>query len=250
MSDSNKKQSHSIIANVNESLYQKIDVLGRFVEKNAKTLTIGFVAFLGLCGIYFAFSLYSQSAALKKFDEAYAIEQRISKFAIAETDTSDQIKTKKSPETDGPEFTQIHNDTLKFIKDNASNEAARNLALRWSSYLYSVEQFEKSYEVLEALKLKQKSTLDALAVLAKASTAVQLGKFTDAIDIYKKIITNKKWAYVHPEARFQMSLAMIENNNEQEALENLKLIQVEYPKERKTIEEANKIIRWLTFKKQ
>jgi TolA-binding protein len=67
--------------------------------------------------------------------------------------------------------------------------------------------------------------------------------------MYKNIIGQANWKFAHPEARFQMSLAMIANKQEQEAMDNLKTIIQEHPDERKTVEEATKIMRWLTYKK-
>ncbi len=232
-----------------ESMQQKVDRLTLFVEKNAKVLALSFVALLVLCSGYFVFSLYSENSALKIFEKSYTIEKRISEFTIADTDPSAEIKKKKSPESDATEFEQLNQDVSAFIKEYPKSEASRNLVLKWSNYLYSVDKFEMALQNLELLKTNKVSSLGALTELAKASNTVQLGKLDQAIGIYKAIIANKNWNYVHPEARFQMSLALIENKKEQEALDNLKTIIQEHPKERKTIEEATKIIRWLTYKK-
>jgi hypothetical protein len=86
------------------TVHQTIDKITHVIEKNAATLALGFVGILIGCGLYFAYSLYSENVALKKFDSAYIIEKEISDFAIADTDTSDKIKVKKTPETDPTEF--------------------------------------------------------------------------------------------------------------------------------------------------
>jgi tetratricopeptide (TPR) repeat protein len=106
-----------------------------------------------------------------------------------------------------------------------------------------------AYETLALLNLKKSNSLEALSALAKASASVQVGKLSEAIELYKNIIGTAKWKFIHPEARFQLSLALIENKNEAEAIENLKTIQIEYPKQRKTVEESTKIMRWLKYKK-
>ena len=61
-------QPKSIIANFNSALNQRADQLGVFVEKNGKNLVVVFVAFLVICGLFFAYSFYTHSVAVKKFD--------------------------------------------------------------------------------------------------------------------------------------------------------------------------------------
>lgn len=243
------KNSEKTTIETSETVHQKIDRLAHFIEKNAKALALGFAALMVVCFGYFIFSLISENAAQKKFEKAFAIEKQIAEFAIAEVDPSAEIKKKKTPETDAGEFEKINTDVLEFVKSNPNSEASRNLSLKWSNYLFSVEKFDMALAALTPLNIKKSNSLGGLAELAKASTTVQLGKVEQAIGMYKQIINNPNWNYIHPEARFQMSLALIENNQQQEALENLKTIVQEHPKERKTVEEATKIMRWLTFKK-
>ena len=243
------KNSDTSSSEQTENVHQKIDRLTLFVEKNSKVLALSFIGLLVLCSGYFAYSLYAESTALKKFEASFALEKRISDYNIADTDPSAEIKTKKTPETDAADFEQLNTDVKSFIKENPSSGASRNLALKWSNYLYSVEKFDLAYETLELLNIKKSNSLGALAQLAKASTTVQLGKMDQAIGMYKDIIGQANWKFAHPEARFQMSLAMIANKQEQDALDNLKTIIQEHPDERKTVEEATKIIRWLTYKK-
>lgn len=243
------KNSETTTQSVEASFYETVDKVTDFIEKNSMILVVGFFGLMVGCAGYFGISYYLESAALKKFDSAFVIEKKISEFAINEMDTSEKVKTKKTPETDAVDFNQVNKDVLEFVKNNPSNSASRNLVLKWSNYLYSVEKFDMAYETLNAFKLKKGNSLEGLAALAKAATTVQLGKTAEAIDLYKNIISTPKWKYLHPEARFQMSLALLSDNKENEAIENLKTIQIEHPKERKTVEEASKIIRWLTYKK-
>lgn len=244
------KNSDSSTPNIpDETLDQKIDKISEFIEKNSMMFIFGFVGLLIGCAAYFSFSLYSKKMAFKKFDSAYKIEQKIDKFTIAETDTSNDVQTKKTPETDSIAFNDVDSEVKAFLNANPSHGASRNLALKWASYLFSVDKFKEANETLLSLNLKKSNSLDGLASLSKASSSVQTGDMEKAITLYKSILATSNWKFLHPEARFQMSLALIETDKVQEAIENLKTIQREHPDERKTVEESKKIIRWLTFKK-
>ncbi len=251
------------------SIQSRLDSLIHWLGKNSKVLAFGFGGVLIGCAIYFAWSFYSQKVALSKFEAAFSIEKQITDF----TKKSEELKAQDTKALDKkaakdsalvtPEIpvalvtqaeietleSKIHAEVIAFIKADPSQGASRNLSLKWAKTLYAKDSFEKALEVLSVIKVGKNNSLEGLSLLSKASTTLQVGKVKEAVTLFKEIVSTKKWTYLHPEARFQLSLALIEDKNEAEAIENLKAIKSEYPDEKKTVEEATKLLRWLQYQK-
>lgn len=253
------------------------DKVADWISSYAKYLGMGFAGIIVGCAVYFGFSFYSEKVALKVFNKSYDIEKMITDFekkqdelktaeaakkdskadakaaAKTTTDPKAEQKTEKPVSVTTEDLdkleTEIQSKALDFIKAHPSHGASRNLALRWSKILFSNTKFDKSYDILNALKLEPKSSLEGLTYLAKASQSLQIGKINEAIEIFKSIISNKDWGYIHPEARYQLSLAYIENKNIDLALENLKSLKIEHPTQTKTIQDATKLMRWIQYSK-
>ncbi len=226
----------------------KIDSIINWLDKNTKAIAVGFAAVLAGCAVFFVWSLFAQKTALKKFEASFAIEKDI----IAFDEKVEKSKIEKEPtayETKDQDLDKIHGQVAEFIKANPGHGSSRNLALKWSKSLYTDEKFEKALEVINSLKIEKTNSLEGLGLLSKASLSLQLGQTKEAVGFFKDIISTKKWSYLHPEARFQLSLALIKDQNTVEAIENLKTLKTEHPDERKTVEDATKLLRWLQYQK-
>lgn len=244
-----KNSSDKDSQTTSEVFQSRLDKFTSFIDQNSKAIALSFILFLGVCGLYFAWSFYSQGAALEKFDQAYKIEKQINGLTKIDPATGNPLSG-KTPEENPEEVDRIQGKVMEFIESNPGHPAARNLAIKWSSYLFKEDKFDDSLKVLNRLELSDGVSLDGLSKLMIASSYFQTGKIKEAINSYKNIISVRNWKYLHPEARFQLSLALIEDGNEQEAIENLKTIQNEYPKQTQTVNEAMKIKRWLQYKKE
>lgn len=231
-----------------ESIQSKIDHTINFIEKNSRILAMGFFGLLLGCAIYFGWSYFSNKETLKTFDNAFKIEMKVDEFAKQDAKIQN-TKDEKTPESDPNLFAKVNTEVTDFLKANPNHSASRNLALKWSGYLYNEEKYEDALTILSLYKTTTSRSLDGLAELAKASTLIQLSKYNQAIETYKKIIAEKTWKFLHPEARFQMSLAYVGDKNTPEAISNLKAIETEHAKQTKTVSEALKIKRWLQYKK-
>lgn len=241
------KNSHQT-ETIENTVSNKIDSLISWLDKNTKVLAISFVTVLLGCAVYFLISLYTQNKALEKFEAAFAIEKEIISFD--EKVEKSKLEKESTPfTTKNEDQDKIQNQVVDFIKANPSHGASRNLALRWSKSLYTDEKFDKALQVINLLKIEKSNSLEGLGLLSKASLSLQLGQTKEAVGYFKEIISTKKWSYLHPEARFQLSLALIKDQNTVEAIENLKTIKTEYPDERKTVEDATKLLRWLQYQK-
>lgn len=244
-----------------------LDSIFIFLDRNTRGLAFGFIAVLLACAVYFLWSYFRQNAALEKFEAAFQIEKQILEFEDKskknkpEDDKASTSDTKQQPVTTASQspdslkldnttqIDQIHAEVIKFIKEDPSHGASRNLALKWSKTLYTEEKFDKALETLQQLKFKKSNSLEGLTLLSKASLSLQAGQIKDSIQLFKEIVSTKKWTYLHPEARFQLSLALIKDNNPVEAIENLKTIKNEFPDEKRTVEDATKLLRWLQYQK-
>lgn len=229
----------------NVSFVDWIEGVGIWAEKNAMPLVVAFVAIVVLGVGVMGYNIYFESKQEEHFSKAYAIEKL---FETPQNTAAEMAEAPAKEELTPEKIDEVQPKVVDFIKVYPKSDAARNLAIKWVSKLYDKQEYAKALEVMQPLQPSSHS-LSGLAVLLKGSTLLQSGQASEAIGIFKEILKNKSWEYVHPEASFQMSLAQIENKNIDEAITNLRSIQENYRDNREAVTEATKIMRWLQYQK-
>ena len=255
-----------------ESIQRVIGFATHWMDRNSKTLILSFFGFLFLCAIYFFWSMISKELALKNFSKSYAIEIELNDFIESLSpskelkDTSDS-KNKKS--LNSPSVKETQNSTpkdlvsqkeekeaqmtekvMRFVSSQPSHEASRDLALKWSDYLHKEKKYDQAYKVLSKIKVRKSSSLFGLVVLSQGSYLFEMGEYKKSINLYKSIIKNKHWKFLHNEARYRISLTFLKNKDIDQALENLKILASDEGNQGSAlIQESKSLIRWIQYQK-
>lgn len=237
----NKNSSQEPAALSSKHWSSRIEDLGTWAESNAFTLVVGFVVVVVVCVAAIGFSMYTDSKRLSYFEQASALEAQFEKDLNAPG--SDQPATLTSEKIE-----RLQPEVLSFVSSHPKADASRNLAIKWVSKLYDTKEYEKALEVMDQLQPSNDS-LSGLAQLLKGSTLMQAGKTPESIEVFKAILKNKNWSFVHPEASYQMGLAYLNNEDTDAAIGQFQNVQDSYQDSTETAQQATKIMRWLQYKK-
>lgn len=237
----------------NVSIIEVFERIGHWAEGNAMALVIAFTGVVLMCMVAVGVSIVKENSIKNNFAMAYSIENKFIDLVTAAE--AEELNNPDSPTTSKPAVTftsekinEFQPEVLEFVKANPNTDAARNLAIKWVSKLYDVKDYENALEVMNQLK-PSKDSLSGLALLLKGTTLMQAGQSSEAVTVFKEILKQKNWAFVHPEATYQMSLAQLNANDADAAIASLKSIQDNYQDNKEAVGQATKVMRWLQYQK-
>ena len=238
-----------------------------FLEKNWKTVAIGFVAVVGVWGLGLLVtgqSVKKEQMAQERYflTEKKYLELKTKKATpptppVATTD--DKGKKSKKPVESAPvasapvvDFTEVRAEFEKITTEFAGTKAAQ------MSALYAAEILRHENKVTEALQILQKSEgkdsglINSLVQQQIAQILADQDKCSEAISVWEKIINRKEANFLQNELKIQEALCYQKMNDlkkAEEILTNLANQKSDNLEPSAASKEAERYLRLIQFKK-
>ena len=232
------------------------DRVAAFIEKNRRSLFVALAGTLGFSLLWIGKQYYDQhQEQLAHIDLYQAQKQYTQLLEVAKNKQSEEQKKMASLLGDTQLVVPLNTKLVqawqlvlnKWPRSQAANQAAIDLADHYAQN----KKYTEALNVLQARAgaLRSSHFFYGLLHLHTGSVLMELEKYAEAVESFKKIIDSNSHAYLQPTAKYRMAMCYEKQNNPQQATEIYKALAASQDSGF-VASQAKAQLRWLAFRSQ